>query len=80
MTNNANATRAASAVTDDSLCVCPMCHTVAAAITASALGTGGYWLCTRCGQEWDASRLATRAAYTDYAEGRPALAFAGVVR
>jgi hypothetical protein len=51
------------AITDDPLCVCPMCHTVAAAMTASALAAGGYWLCVRCGQEWAAHRLATNAAY-----------------
>jgi RNA polymerase-binding transcription factor DksA len=49
-------------------------------MTASALETGGYWLCIRCGQEWDANRLATRAAYTDYAERTPAIAFTGVAR
>jgi transposase len=65
------------AATADSSCTCPMCHTVDAAMTASALATGGYWLCIRCGQEWDANRLATRAAYTAYA-GTRGLAFAGV--
>jgi transposase len=60
-------------------CTCPMCHTVDASMTASALATGGYWLCLRCGQEWDANRLATRAAYMAYAERAGGLAFAGVV-
>jgi hypothetical protein len=55
-----------------------MCHTVDAAMTANALASGGYWLCIRCGQEWDANRLATRAAYTEYAERTRGLAFAGV--
>ena len=55
-----------------------MCHTVDAAMTATALATGGYWLCIRCGQEWDAHRLATHAAYTAYAERTSGLAFAGV--
>jgi hypothetical protein len=47
-------------------------------MTASALETGGYWLCIRCGQEWDANRLATSAAYTDYAERRRGNPFAGI--
>jgi hypothetical protein len=47
-------------------------------MTASALATGAYWLCIRCGQVWDANRLATRAAYTAYAERTPGLAFADV--
>ncbi len=55
-----------------------MCHTVAASMTGSALDSGGYWLCLRCGQEWDAHRLATRAAYKTYAEHATRLAFAGV--
>jgi hypothetical protein len=66
-------------VTTDASCICPLCHTVDAAMTASALETGGYWLCVRCGQEWDANRLATSAAYTDYTERR-GRAFAGVAR
>ena len=51
-----------------------MCHTLDAAMTDSALAAGGYWLCTRCGQTWDASRLAVRAAYESYVEHTPALA------
>ena len=62
----------------DSSCTCPMCHTVDAAMTTSALTTGGYWLCIRCGQEWDANRLATRAAYAAYAGRTPGSGFAGV--
>jgi transposase len=67
-----------TAPTAVSSCTCPMCHTVDAAMTANALASGGYWLCIRCGQEWDANRLATRAAYTEYAERTRGLAFAGV--
>ena len=66
-----------TAATADSSCICPLCHTVDAAMTPGALATGGHWLCIRCGQEWDANRLATRAAYTDYERTR-GLAFAGV--
>ena len=41
---------------------CPMCHT-SAPLPQSALEAGGDWRCVRCGQHWDAARLATVAAY-----------------
>jgi predicted Zn finger-like uncharacterized protein len=41
---------------------CPMCHT-SAALSRSALAAGGEWRCVRCGQHWDAERLAAVAAY-----------------
>ena len=41
---------------------CPMCHT-AATLSQSALEAGGEWRCVRCGQRWDAGRLAAVAAY-----------------
>jgi hypothetical protein len=41
---------------------CPLCHT-SATLTQSALEAGGDWRCVRCGQHWDARRLATVAAY-----------------
>ena len=41
---------------------CPMCHT-SAALSQSALEAGGAWRCVRCGQHWDAARLAAVAAY-----------------
>ena len=41
---------------------CPMCHT-SATLSQSALEAGGDWRCVRCGQHWDAARLATVAAY-----------------
>ena len=41
---------------------CPMCHTDAS-LTESALQAGGAWRCVRCGQQWDAARLTTVAAY-----------------
>jgi hypothetical protein len=64
------------AVIGDVPAVCPFCHTEAAAMVQSALAAGGYWLCARCGQTWDANRLATQAAYANYAERAfgPALA------
>jgi predicted Zn finger-like uncharacterized protein len=41
---------------------CPMCHT-SATLSQSALEAGGDWRCARCGQRWDAARLAAVAAY-----------------
>jgi predicted Zn finger-like uncharacterized protein len=41
---------------------CPMCHT-SATLSQSALEAGGAWRCARCGQHWDAARLAAVAAY-----------------
>jgi predicted Zn finger-like uncharacterized protein len=41
---------------------CPMCHT-SAALSQSALEAGGEWRCVRCGQHWDAARVAAVAAY-----------------
>jgi hypothetical protein len=43
---------------------CPFCHTVHPALTSEALQAGGEWQCARCGQRWDASRLARDAAYS----------------
>ena len=45
---------------------CPMCHT-SATVTQSAIETGDDWRCVRCGQHWDARRLATVAAYAEWA-------------
>ena len=41
---------------------CPLCHT-SATLTQSAAEAGGAWVCVRCGQHWDAARLAAVAAY-----------------
>lgn len=49
---------------------CPLCHTTDASLTADALKTGGNWRCVRCGQRWDAARLATVAAYTAWVAER----------
>ena len=46
--------------------VCPMCHT-SATVTQSAIEARGEWRCVRCGQHWDARRLATVAAYAEWA-------------
>lgn len=42
---------------------CPLCHTTDASVPQDALEAGGSWRCARCGQHWDAERLATVAVY-----------------
>ncbi len=42
--------------------VCPLCHTPTS-MMANALAAGGEWDCTRCGQNWNAGRLAAVSAY-----------------
>ena len=43
---------------------CPLCHTADATMTNDAIhDAGANWQCARCGQRWDAIRLATAAAY-----------------
>jgi ribosomal protein L37AE/L43A len=41
---------------------CPLCHTTNTALTNDALAAGAWWRCGRCGQRWNAGRLATVAA------------------
>ena len=43
---------------------CPLCHTTHGSLTPDALEAGGTWRCVRCGQWWDADRLAAVAAYS----------------
>jgi len=45
------------------LATCLSCHTEDATLTNSAVAAGADWRCRRCGQQWDAGRLATVAAY-----------------
>ena len=45
------------------LATCPLCHTVHPSLTTAALEAGGDWHCSRCGQLWNAVRLANDAAY-----------------
>jgi len=45
--------------------MCPMCHTPTS-LTQHAVETGGDWRCVRCGQYWDAVRLAAVAAYAEW--------------
>ena len=42
---------------------CPLCHTTDTSLTDDELAGGRGWRCIRCGQHWDARRLATVAAY-----------------
>lgn len=42
---------------------CPLCHSPDVSLSNDELAAGGGWRCTRCGQQWDARRLATVAAY-----------------
>jgi len=48
---------------------CPMCHT-SANMSESALQAGDGWRCVRCGQHWDAERLAAVAAYAAWTVDR----------
>jgi hypothetical protein len=49
------------------LATCPLCHTRHASLTAEAVQAGADWRCLRCGQRWDAVRLAAVAAYAAWA-------------
>jgi hypothetical protein len=49
---------------------CPLCHTTNPSLTRDALQAGGDWRCVRCDQRWDASRLATVAAYAAWVAAR----------
>jgi hypothetical protein len=51
---------------------CPLCHTVAPALTDAALSAGADWRCAVCHQMWNARRLATVAAYAEYCAARAA--------
>ena len=64
---------------------CPSCHTADATMTNAAVSGGADWSCGRCGQKWDALRLATAAAYgvwlsghTNSSPDRPITAGGGV--
>lgn len=51
---------------------CPSCHTTDQATTMAAVTAGGDWRCRRCGQRWDADRLAAVAAYAAWESARAA--------
>ena len=42
---------------------CPSCHTPRAGVVDDGQIPGGDWQCGRCGQRWDAARLASVTAY-----------------
>jgi predicted Zn finger-like uncharacterized protein len=48
---------------DSGRAACPLCHTPHASLSDDAVNAGEEWRCTRCGQRWDARRLASVAAY-----------------
>jgi hypothetical protein len=48
---------------------CPSCHTTDAIMTNDALSRGADWECGRCGGQWNATRLATVAAYAAWLSG-----------
>ena len=48
---------------------CLMCHTPAS-LTQAAVDAGSDWHCVRCGQRWDATRLAAVAAYAAWVDER----------
>ena len=51
---------------------CPLCHMAEATMADGAVEKGGGWRCARCGQRWDAARLATVGAYAAWvAEHQP---------
>ena len=49
------------------LAACPFCHTDSSVSLATLESAGEGWQCHRCGQAWDARRLATVAAYAAWA-------------
>jgi predicted Zn finger-like uncharacterized protein len=59
-----------------SAAMCPMCHT-SASVAQSTIEAGGEWRCVRCGQHWDAARLATVAAYAGWVGDRERTAMRG---
>lgn len=56
---------------------CPGCHTPHPSLTQEGLGRGVGWQCVRCGERWDARRLAAVAAYAAWVAERDAVATAG---
>jgi hypothetical protein len=48
---------------------CLLCHTPSS-LTQNAIDAGTDWQCVRCGQRWDATRLAAVAAYAVWVDER----------
>lgn len=64
---------ASVSVDDQSLsqrAVCPGCHTPHPSLTREGLAADVGWKCARCGERWDARRLATVAAYAAWVAER----------
>lgn len=51
---------------------CAMCHTLALPLGDADIAAGARWQCERCGQHWDAARLAKVAAYAAWDRARQA--------
>jgi transcription elongation factor Elf1 len=49
---------------------CPLCWTSHPHLTNEALRAGAEFNCSRCGQGWDAKRLAKVTAYSDWADAQ----------
>lgn len=56
--------------------VCPGCHTPHPSLTREGLAAGAGWKCVRCGERWDAQRLATVTAYKAWVAERETAATA----
>ena len=74
MAHSSSRTHTAAALLDDEpdvlrYATCPMCHTPASVIQR-AIEAGGDWRCVRCGQHWDARRLAAVATYAAWVADR----------
>ena len=52
---------------------CPLCHSRHRWLSSEALESGSDWACARCGQRWDARRLASVAAYAAWVAAQPGL-------
>ena len=59
---------------------CPGCHTPHPSLTREGLAAGAGWKCIRCGERWDARRLATVAAYKAWVAERETTATAAAAR
>ena len=53
---------------------CLSCHAADLTLTDNAVAAGADWRCRRCGQLWDARRLAAVAAYAGWLSDRAASA------
>ena len=74
MAHSSSRTHTTAALPDDEPGVlrsatCPMCHTPTS-VTQDAIEAGGNWRCVRCGQHWDAARLAAVATYAAWVADR----------